>query len=200
MLRFLEIIRTYDRRAAATPGYPPRELAPGVVLPVSGYAPCETANMTVCVSARPLTVTWYAPGAMPAVSMVIVTVPLPSGPFTVSGCAAEALPTGAIVAVTASQVCPGTVEFGSANGPLVTSNCPGSGGNTPNPSSIVVPFGDLPGMYPFPVIVMELPLATTGADALMLACSFASSRRASTLGGTSWRPARLASAGTKAGA
>jgi hypothetical protein len=53
-----------------------------------------------------------------------------------------------IVAVMSSQVCPGTVEVGSANGGPVTPNWPGSGGNTPKPSSIAVPFGDRPGMKP----------------------------------------------------
>src|SRR5271169_5406984 len=107
----------------------------------------------VCVSRRPVIVTVHVPTAIPVVSMVTVTVPLPSGPVTTGGRTGELCPVPVTVTVTSSQVCPGTVEVGSAYGPLVTPYCPGSGGYTPKPSSITVPFGDLPGMNPFPVIV-----------------------------------------------
>src|SRR5215469_15963477 len=102
-----------------------------------------------CVSTSPVIVTVYVPTGIPVVSMDTVTTPLPSGPVTTGGTAGELCPVPVTVTVTSSQVCPGTVEVGSANGPLVTPNCPGSGGDTPKPSWIVVPFGDLPGMKPF---------------------------------------------------
>src|SRR5580704_12188298 len=98
--------------------------------------------------------------------MVAVTVPLLSGPVTARGCRGECPQGPAMVAVTSSQVWPGTVEVGSAYGPLVTPYCPGSGRYTPKPSRIVVPFGDLPGMKPVPVIVTVWPLATLPADVL----------------------------------
>src|SRR6185312_17142867 len=98
------------------------------------------------LSTRPVIVTVYVPGASPVVSMLAVTTPSPSGPVTVTGWAGESLRGPVRVADTSSQVWPGTVEVGSANGGPVTPNWPGSGGNTPKPSSIPVPFGDLPGM------------------------------------------------------
>ena len=64
--------------------------------------------------------------------------------------------------VTSSQVCPGTVEVGSANGGPVTPNWPGSGGKTPKPSTTVVPFGVLPGTKPLPVTVIVWPLCHPG--------------------------------------
>src|SRR5258708_27347381 len=100
------------------------------------------------VSRRAVIRAVYGPAAIPVVSMVTVTAPLASGPVITGGCAGELCPVPVTVTVPSSQACPGTVEAGSANGPLVpTPNCPGSGGNTPKPSSIVVPLGDLPGMY-----------------------------------------------------
>src|SRR5437870_1406134 len=99
-------------------------------------------------------VTVYVPAGIPVVSMVTVTAPLPSGPVTTGAATVEPRPVPVTVTDTSSQACPGTVEAGSANGPAVPApNCPGSGGKTPKPSAIVVPFGDRPGMNPCPVIV-----------------------------------------------
>src|SRR3984885_10308391 len=102
--------------------------------------------------------------------MVAVTVPLPSGPVTARGCRGEGSPGPAMVAVTSSQVCPGTVEGGSGYGPLVPPYCPGSGRYTPKPSRIVVPFGDLPGMKPLPVIVTVWPPVTLAGELLTISC------------------------------
>lgn len=108
-------------------------------------------------------VTVHLPGCSPLVSMLAVTTPLPSGPDGATGCEEPPGPGRPMVAVTVSQVCPGTVEFGSANGPVAeTPNWPGSGRNTPNPSFTVVPFGVLPGMNPLPVIVIVCPSVTPG--------------------------------------
>lgn len=70
----------------------------------------------VWVSSKPLIVTVYAPARMPVVSMLTVTFPLPSGPVTTGGCTVELWPDPVTETVTSSQVCPGTVESGSANG------------------------------------------------------------------------------------
>ena len=70
-------------------------------------------NEMVCDSRRPVTFTVYMPAAIPLVPMVTLTVPLPSGPLTTSGCG-EASRGPVRTAVTSSQVCPGTVEAGSA--------------------------------------------------------------------------------------
>src|SRR5579862_8520742 len=118
------------------------------------------------LSNRPLIVTVYRPGRRPVVSTLTVTLPSPSGPST-AGVAAIGCPSSLTDAVTVSQVCPGTVEVGSANGGPVTPYWPGSGGNTPNPSSTVVPFGVLPGMKPRPVTVTVWPLRTLSEDALI---------------------------------
>src|ERR1700735_2814001 len=92
-----------------------------------------TRNEMVWVSTRPVIVTVYTPTAIPVVSMLTLTVPLPSGPVTTGACTVEWCPVPVTVTVTSSQVCPGTVEVGSANGGPVTPNCPGSAGDTPTP-------------------------------------------------------------------
>src|SRR5580692_10138974 len=87
--------------------------------------------------------------------MEAVTLPLPSGPVSVTGWADT--PGPLTVADTVSQVWPGTVEVGSANGGPVSSYWPGNGGNEPYPSTMVVPFGVRPGMNPVPVTVTVCP-------------------------------------------
>jgi hypothetical protein len=48
-----------------------------------------TRNEMVWVSTRPVIVTVYAPAAIPVVSMLTLTVPLPSGPVTTGACTVE---------------------------------------------------------------------------------------------------------------
>src|ERR1700722_11034478 len=115
----------------------------------SGLSPAQwfcTWNEMDWLSSSPSIVTVYVPACMPVVSMLTETAPLPSGPETTGATTAERCPVPVTDTEIVSQVWPGTVDVGSANGGPVTPNWPGSPGNTPKPSSTVVPLGVRPGM------------------------------------------------------